>query len=57
MGDLLDRLSLASAVTRPIVVVLILGIPLARAGLLTAAFIEGGSKLGSARSEFSSNEC
>ena len=45
MDDFLGVLSFAFSVTGPIFVVLVLGIVLARVGLLTDAFIEGGSRL------------
>lgn len=45
MSDFLHSLAFAASVTGPIFVVLILGIVLARVGLITEAFVDAGSKL------------
>jgi len=45
MTDFLHSLAFAASVTGPIFVVLMLGIALARAGLITEAFVDAGSKL------------
>lgn len=45
MADFLDILAFAFSVTGPIFVVLMLGIALARVGLITDAFVDAGTKL------------
>jgi len=45
MSDFLASLTFAFSVTGPIFVILLLGVALARTGILTEAFIEAGSKL------------